>query len=73
MSYDEVYKNIGLNIKKYRKAKGLTQQQLADKLGMSLNFIGKIEVGYDRPSLYTIIDISNCLDVPLEVLFKVIC
>ena len=43
MTYDEVYKKIGLNIKKYRTSLGLTQQQLADRLGMSLNFIGKIE------------------------------
>lgn len=69
MTYDEVYKNIGLNIKKYRTAQGLTQQQLADRLGMSLNFIGKIEVGYDHPSLYTLIDISNNLEIPLKNLF----
>ena len=56
-------------IKQKREAKGLTQQQLADKLGMSLNFIGKIEVGFDHPSLYTLIDISNCLEIPLKDLF----
>ena len=69
MTYDEVYKRIGLNIKKFRTANGLTQHQLADKLGMSLNFIGKIEVGFDHPSLYTLIDISNCLEIPLKDLF----
>ena len=69
MTYDEVYKNIGSNIKKYRTAQGLTQQQLADRLGMSLNFIGKVEVGYDHPSLYTLIDISNNLEIPLKNLF----
>ena len=70
MKYDEVYKRIGSNIKKYRKEHGLTQQQLADKLGMSLNFIGKIEVGYDHPSLYTLIDISNSLEISLKDLFE---
>lgn len=69
MTYDEVYKKIGLNIKKYRNDLGLTQQQLADRLGMSLNFIGKIEVGYDRPSLYTLIDIADNLEIPLKNLF----
>lgn len=69
MTYDEVYKRIGLNIKNFRTANGLTQQQLADKLGMSLNFIGKIEVGFDHPSLYTLIDIANCLEIPLKDLF----
>ena len=69
MTYDEVYKKIGLNIKKYRTSLGLTQQQIADRLGMSLNFIGKIEVGYDHPSLYTLIDIANNLEIPLKNLF----
>lgn len=70
MTYDEIYKKIGSNIKKYRKELGLTQQQLADRLDMSLNFIGKIEVGYDHPSLYTLIDISNNLEIPLKDLFE---
>lgn len=70
ITYDDVYKTIGKNIKKYRTQLGLTQQQLADKLGMSLNFIGKIEVGYDHPSLYTLVDISNSLEVPLKNFFE---
>ena len=70
MTYDEVYKIIKKNIKKYRMLKGLKQQQLADMLNMSLNFIGKIEVGYDHPSIYTLVDISNCLEIPIEKLFQ---
>ncbi len=31
------------NIKKYRELKGLTQQELADKVGVSMNYIAKIE------------------------------
>lgn len=70
ITYDDVYKTIGKNIKKYRNQLGLTQQQLADKLGMSLNFIVKIEVGYDHPSLYALVDISNSLEVPLKNFFE---
>ena len=33
--------NIGLNIKKYRKEKGLTQTELADKLGKTLRTVQK--------------------------------
>ena len=29
--------NIGTNIKKYRKEKGLTQRELADKLNIATN------------------------------------
>ena len=31
------------NIKKYRENKKLTQQQLADKAGLTMNYISKIE------------------------------
>lgn len=60
---------LALNLKVERTRKRLTQEQFADRLGMSLNFIGKIEVGYDHPSLYTLIDIANNLEIPLKNLF----
>ena len=43
------YKQLGLNIKKRRQQRGLTQQQLADKVGIGLNFMGKIEVAFSKP------------------------
>ena len=68
--YEDEFKQIGLNIKKYRKQTGITQQVLADKIGKSLNFVGKIEVGFDHPSLYTLIDIAKALEIPLKDLFE---
>ncbi len=63
------YKNLGIKIKKVREERSLTQQQLADKAGISLNFEGKIEVAMNRPSLNTIIKIASALDVePYELL-----
>ena len=38
------YDIIRHNIKKYREIKGLTQQQLADRASVSMNYIAKIEV-----------------------------
>ncbi len=41
---DNYYFNlIRINIKKEREKKGLTQQQLADKAGISMNYLAKIE------------------------------
>lgn len=68
--YDKVYKQIGLNIKKYRKAKGLTQELLAEKVDKSLNHLGKIEVAFaSHPSLEMLIDIAAALEIPLKDLF----
>lgn len=65
---ENFYKKLGLNIKKIRKEKNLTQQQLADKIGKGLNFTGKIEVAYSKPRLDTLIDIANALNVTVSEL-----
>lgn len=67
--YQNTYRKLGLNIKKYRVLKGLTQEKLADKVNLSLDFIGKIEIAYSKPSLDTIISIANALEIPLKDLF----
>lgn len=67
---NNVYKKLGKSIKKRRKELGYTQQELADKIGKGLNFVGKIEVSFSKPSFDTIIDISNALDIELKDLFK---
>ena len=60
------YVNLGKNIKKFRKKAGLTQQDLADKVGISLNFMGKVEVAFSKPSLDTVIDIADKLNTTVS-------
>lgn len=43
--------NIGANIKKFRKEKGLTQKELADLLGKSKSIIQKYEASDTRVSI----------------------
>ncbi len=64
------YKNLGKNIKKRRKELGLTQQELADRLGISLNFMGKIEVAFSKPSLDTLIDMAEKMETTVSELSK---
>ena len=64
------YKQLGLNIKKRRQQRGLTQQQLADKVGIGLNFMGKIEVAFLKPSLDTLIELAYALDTTVSDLTK---
>lgn len=64
------YKNLGKNIKKRRKELGLTQQALADKMNISLNFMGKIEVAFSKPSLDTLIDFASVLETTVSELTK---
>ncbi len=64
------YKKLGKNIKYRRQKLGLTQQQLAEKLDLSLNFIGKIEVAFSKPSLDTLIQIADALETSVSELTK---
>ncbi|MBQ9688502.1 helix-turn-helix transcriptional regulator [bacterium] len=64
----DFYVLLGKNIKNRRKDLHLTQQQLADKLNLSLNFIGKIEVAFSKPSLDTLIEIANALEISVSEL-----
>lgn len=64
------YTNLGKNIKQRRQKLGLTQQELADKLDMSLNFVGKIEVAFSKPSLDTLIVIAEKLETTVSELTK---
>lgn len=69
MEINDFYKNLGKNIKKLREAKRLTQEILAEKSGISQDYLGKIEVNINRPGLKTIYKIATALDLdPAELL-----
>lgn len=70
--YLEQYRKLGLKISYYRKLKGYTQEQLAEKLEKSLAFIGAVEApNVDRTiSLDTLFDISAVLEIPPYKLLK---
>lgn len=64
MNYD--LKECGMRFRKLRKARGLTQAELALELHMSLSNLGKVEIGYTGFSLDTLIDISRFFSVTTE-------
>ncbi len=64
----DFYQNLGKNIKLRRNQLKLTQQELADRLDLSLNFVGKIEVAFSKPSLDTLIEIAKVLDTTVSEL-----
>ena len=41
--FSEYYINIGLKVSYFRKKAGLTQEQLAERMGVATSFIGQIE------------------------------
>lgn len=56
---------IGKNIRKFRLARKLRQEDLAEKTDLTTNYIGMVERGEKIPSLETFIKIVNALGVVL--------
>lgn len=66
-----VYELVSKNIKKHRQLKGLTQEQLADKMSYSTQFISNIESkNHQTFSLGTLWRIALVLDIDIALLFK---
>lgn len=61
-----MYASIGKNLRKYRLEKKLRQEDLAERAGLSANYIGMVERGEKIPSLETFITILNELGVSAD-------
>ena len=60
--------NIGMRIRQYRKAKGWTQEKLAEYAGLNRVAVASYEQGKYLSSLTALESLSNVLDVPLSAL-----
>lgn len=61
------FESIGKNIRKYRMAKKLRQEDLAELAGLSTNYVGAVERGDKLPSLETFIELVNTLGVSADM------
>jgi len=64
------YTALGAAIRKKRNARGWKIATLADKVGVTEDFIGKIERATDIPSLQTVVLIANALEVSVDSLVR---
>ncbi|MDN9859803.1 helix-turn-helix domain-containing protein [Clostridioides difficile] len=61
---------MGINLKIFRIKKGLKQQELADRVGISRYYLSKLETGKaNNPSNDLMIKLSRALDTTVEELF----
>lgn len=59
-------KGIGQRIQKYREDMGLTQEQLAEMVNLSCNYLGAIERNVKTPSYESLVKIINALEVSAD-------
>ncbi len=61
---------VGQRIQKYRTQRNLTQDQVAERAGISQKHLSRIEQGYHNPRFDMIIQIANALSIPIDALAK---
>jgi len=68
----QLYKEIGLELKKLRKEKNLTLRELALKTDISISMISAIERGQSSSSILTLYKIAKALNTNLSNVFKIL-
>ena len=63
---------IGARVKEIRNKKGLTQEQLSERMEINPKYLSSIERGNENPTLNTLIKLSESLEVDLNQIFSFI-
>ena len=66
----EIFIKIGKRIQYFRTQAHLTQEQLAEKIGISAKHLSRIEAGRHNPYFDTIIMITKELDIQIDALLE---
>ncbi len=67
MEWEEI---VGANIRRFRKERGLTQEQLAMTAGLDLRYLGGIERGEHNPTVSVLSRIAESLEIHPAELFN---
>ena len=63
-----MYPSIGKKIRKYRKERRMTQEELAEKTDLSTNYVGALERAEKNLTVANLINIANALDITADML-----
>jgi transcriptional regulator with XRE-family HTH domain len=61
---------LGQRVREFRKAKGLSQDQLSEKVGIDSKHLSRIELGKSFPYMETLEAIAAALEVEIKDLFE---
>jgi transcriptional regulator with XRE-family HTH domain len=60
---------IGRMVRELREARGLSQRELAERMGTTQSVVGRLEAGGSRPTIVTLDRVALALGLRLEVRF----
>jgi transcriptional regulator with XRE-family HTH domain len=63
-------RRLGGRIQAVRMERGLTQEELATKAGLSRAYVARLETGRHNPPVLTVAKIAKALRVPLRDLLQ---
>lgn len=66
---EPIYTELGRRVAALRKERGLTQESLSYRAGVSANYLARTEGGYHRPNLARLEGIAEALEVSVASLF----
>jgi len=69
MTREEALKTLGRRIAELRREKGLTQEELAEAMGVSRNHVADIELGVRNTGVWSLLLICRALALPPATLF----
>lgn len=67
---DELYRRVGRRIASERKARGFTQEQLAEAAEVNASYLARIEAGARKATIETLLRIASALETPMAQLFE---
>ena len=70
VSKTDIDKIFGRVLRDFREKAGFTQEQISEKLGISLKYISRIENGYNGIKTQTLIKYLNILGITPNTLYK---
>ena len=66
----EFTERLSQRLREVRKAKGMTQQELAEKAGLHLTYVGHLEAGKYHPTMFVVWKVAKALGVGLNELIN---
>jgi transcriptional regulator with XRE-family HTH domain len=68
----DIRRVVGYNVRRCREAAGLSQEELAARMGVEQGYISRLESGDRNPTIVTISQAADALGVRPSVLFEAV-
>jgi transcriptional regulator with XRE-family HTH domain len=67
---DDVRQTVGLNVRRLRIAAGLTQAELAERMGVDRAYVSGLELGQRNPTIVTLWHTAQALGAKVRMFFE---